>query len=71
VEENYQVRALVQDEGYSLLLDIPEEYDGADKIIEDAEDDLMELVMSKAGKIVFVNDGELNKHQRVAAICRY
>ncbi|MDO1447606.1 hypothetical protein Q0590_15155 [Rhodocytophaga aerolata] len=71
VEENYQIRALAQDEGYSLLLDIPENSNGSDKVMEDAVDDLIELVMSRAGQIVFVNDGELEKHQRVAAICRY
>jgi hypothetical protein len=71
VEENYQVRALAQDEGYSLLLDVPEDSNGSDKVMEDAVDDLIELVMSRAGQIVFVNDGELEKHQRVAAICRY
>jgi hypothetical protein len=71
VEENYQTRALAQDEGYSLLLDIPEDTNGSGKLMEDAVDDLIELVMSRAGQIVFVNDGELEKHQRVAAICRY
>jgi hypothetical protein len=71
VEENYQIRALAQDEGYSLILDIPENNNGSDKVMEDAVDDLIELVMSRAGQIVFVNDGELEKHQRVAAICRY
>jgi hypothetical protein len=71
VEENYQIRALTQDEGYSLILDIPENNNGSDKVMEDAVDDLIELVMSRAGQIVFVNDGELEKHQRVAAICRY
>jgi hypothetical protein len=71
VEENYQVRALAQDEGYSLLLDVPEDSNGSDKVMEDAVDDLIELVMSRAGQIVFVNDGELEKHQQVAAICRY
>lgn len=71
VEENYQTRALAQDEGYNLLLDIPENTNGSGLLMEDAVDDLMELVISKAGQIVFVNDGELEKHQRVAAICRY
>jgi hypothetical protein len=71
VEENYQTRAISQDEGYNLILDAPENYNGSGKVMEDAVDDLIELVMSRAGQIVFVNDGELEKHQRVAAICRY
>jgi hypothetical protein len=71
VEDSYQARAAIQDEGYSLILDVAEDYSGPDKVAEDAVDDLIELVFSRAGQVVFVNDGELEKHQRVAAICRY
>lgn len=71
IEENYQVRALVLDEGYSLALEVPDNYDGPGRIAEDAVDDLIELVFSKAGKVVFVEDGKLSNHQKLAAITRY
>jgi hypothetical protein len=71
VEENYQTRAVAEDDGYNLILDAPDNYNGSGKVMEDAVDDLIELVISRAGQVVFVNDGELEKHQQVAAICRY
>lgn len=71
IEENYQVRGLVLDEGYSLGLEIPDNYNGSGRIAEDAVDDLIELVISKAGNVVFVEDGKLSNHQQLAAITRY
>jgi hypothetical protein len=71
IEENYQVRALILDEGYSLALEVPDTYNGPGRIAEDAVDDLIELVISKAGNVVFVQDGKLGNHQKLAAITRY
>ncbi|QHT69426.1 hypothetical protein GXP67_23670 [Rhodocytophaga rosea] len=71
IEENYQVRGLILDEGYSLSLDVPDTYNGPGRIAEDAVDDLIELVMSKAGNVVFVENGKLGDHQQLAAITRY
>lgn len=39
--------------------------------MDDAVDELIEAVMTKGGKIVFVDDGTLAAHQRVALILRY
>lgn len=71
IEENYQVRALVLDEGYSLALEVPDNYNGPGRIAEDAVDDLIELVISRAGNVVFVEDGKLSNHQQLAALTRY
>jgi hypothetical protein len=71
MEENYQVRGLILDEGYSLALEVPDNYNGPGRIAEDAVDDLIELVISKAGNVVFVENGKLGDHQQLAAITRY
>lgn len=71
VEENYKQRALLQDDGYTLDMEVPDEYAGTAQVKEDAVDDLMEIVLSKAGNVVFVEDGQLANHQHLAAITRY
>jgi len=39
--------------------------------IDDAVDELLETVLQKGGRVVFVDDGTLNQHGRIAAILRY
>jgi len=40
-------------------------------LMDDAVDELIEAVMGKGGKVVFVDDETLENHQRVALILRY
>ncbi|HYG38602.1 MAG TPA: hypothetical protein VD908_08290 [Cytophagales bacterium] len=71
VEKEYQCPAILSDDGFRIDLRV----DGAevtpDKLKEDAVDDLIELVLSKGGDIVFVENGKLETHQHLAAITRY
>ena len=39
--------------------------------VDDIVDELVEAVMEKGGRVVFVDNGTLDLHQRVAAILRY
>jgi hypothetical protein len=71
VEKSYQPQAILMEDGYTLALDVPENYAGPGQVLHDAADDLIELVLDKAGKVVFVEDGDLSKHQQIAAIMRY
>jgi predicted transcriptional regulator len=34
-------------------------------------DEIIETVLRKQGQVVFVNDGSLEKHQRIALTLRY
>jgi hypothetical protein len=40
-------------------------------VIDDAVDEVIEEVMAKGGSVVFVDDGALEQHQRIAFILRY
>ena len=43
----------------------------APDVIDDAVDDLIETVMAKGGKVVFVDDGVLEQYQHITMILRY
>jgi hypothetical protein len=68
VEEGFNVSAGIEDNNV-LVMDIsnlPEK-----KIMPDAVDEVAEIVIEKGGKVVFVDDGTLGKHHKIAAILRY
>ncbi|MBN1619626.1 hypothetical protein JW890_02780 [candidate division WOR-3 bacterium] len=50
---------------------VPAEDPSAQGVIDDVVDDIIEEVLSKNGKVVFVNRGQLNEHGRIALILRY
>lgn len=67
-EEEYHVSAGLEEDN-SLVLDtsnLPE-----NRIMPDAVDEVAEIVISKGGKVTFVDDGTLGNHQKIAAILRY
>jgi hypothetical protein len=68
VEEDYHQPARVSESG--MLLTLVDEAGGPD-VMEDAVDDLVELVLQKGGQAFFFIDGALATHGRVAAILRY
>jgi hypothetical protein len=68
VEEDYHQPARVSESG--MLLTLLDEAGGPD-VMEDAVDDLVELVLQKGGQAFFFGDGALARHGRVAAILRY
>jgi hypothetical protein len=40
-------------------------------VIWDAVDELIEMVLSKQGRVVFVEDGTLDLHMRIGLVLRY
>ena len=68
VEEDYHAPALVDESGRHLTLMDDPTTPGA---IDDAVDDAIEAVLSRGGEVVFVDNGALEKHGRIALILRY
>jgi hypothetical protein len=68
VEEDYHQPARLSKSG--MLLTVVDEAGDPD-VLEDAVDDLIELVLQKGGGAFFFGDGALAAHGRVAAILRY
>ncbi|MBA3074865.1 MAG: hypothetical protein FP831_14775 [Anaerolineae bacterium] len=68
VEEDYHFPARVDETGRHL---VPAEDAASAGAIDDAVDDIIETVLSKQGRVVFVENGQLETHQRIALILRY
>jgi len=68
VEEDYHQPARRSESG--MLLTVVDEAGGPD-VLEDAVDDLVELVLLKGGQVFFLDAGALAIHGRVVAILRY
>ena len=68
VEEDFHFSARVDETGMKL---IPADDPTAPDVIDDAVDDIIETVLSKQGKVVFVEKGQLEAHQHIALILRY
>jgi hypothetical protein len=43
----------------------------APDVMPDAVDEIIETVLAKQGKVVFVENGQLEQHQRIAMVLRY
>jgi hypothetical protein len=68
VEENYHQPARIAADGVTLtLVDDPTPPD----VVDDAVDEIISLVLEKGGRVVFVDDGALPQHQRIAVMLRY
>lgn len=68
VEQNYHQAAHLDEAAGQLHV---VEADDPNANMADAVDDLIELVLAKQGDVVFVDDGALEGHQRVALTLRY
>jgi hypothetical protein len=68
VEEDFHFPARVDETGRHLT---PADDPAAPGVIDDAVDDIIETVLSKQGRVVFVENGQLETHQRIALILRY
>lgn len=68
VEKDYRCPGFVIEEEYHLFLRPPAL---PHKVLADAVDDLMEIVIEKNGQVIFVDNGQLRDYQRVALIMRY
>lgn len=69
VEKDYMMPGYIQDELFYINLDGREEV--LQKKIADAVDNVIEIVLSQNGKVVFVEDGKLEKFDRIALLLRY
>lgn len=68
VEEDYHYPARVDESGRHLM---PAEDAQAADVMDDAVDEIIEAVLDKQGEVVFVENGSLAEHQRIAMILRY
>lgn len=68
VEQNFHLPAEVDESGFVLT---PVENPEPDGKIMDAVDELIEIVLLQQGRVVFMDDGSLDNHDRVAMVLRY
>lgn len=68
VEEGYHEAAALDETGLRLL---PAGDAGAQRHLDDAVDEVIAVVLDKSGRVVFVDDGTLAAHSRIALILRY
>lgn len=68
VEEDYHQAVRVADDGMTLT---PVDDPTLPGVIEDAVDEIIAMVLDKGGRVVFVDNGALPQHQRIATILRY
>jgi len=68
VEEDFHFPARLDEKGEDLIAaDDP----AAPGVMDDAVDEIIETVLQKQGQVVFVDNGSLEKHQRIALTLRY
>jgi hypothetical protein len=68
VEEDFHYPARVDEGGTQLS---PAEDVEAPDVIDDAVDEIITAVLEKQGKVVFIENGQLQEHGRIALILRY
>ena len=68
VEEDYHTTARIDPDTKHLVLTNETDKPG---VMEDAVDEVIENVIAKGGKVVFVNNSSLEKYNRIAMILRY
>lgn len=68
VEEDFHYPATVDASGMHLT---PADDPTAAGVMDDAVDEIIETVLSKGGRVVFMDNGQLAEHQRIALILRY
>jgi hypothetical protein len=68
VEKDFSKPAFLGDDEYRLLLRPPV---GDHKIVNDAVDDIIETVMQKDGRVVFVHNDVLREFEGIALVKRY
>jgi hypothetical protein len=68
VEEDFHYPARLSANGKNLL---PADDSSAADVIDDAVDEIIEEVLNKKGRIVFMPKGQLTDHERIALVLRY
>lgn len=67
VEKGYHAPAIVTDNGGLAVVDQP----GGTEIMDDAVDEIIEIVLAKGGEVALVDDGTLAAYQKIALTLRY
>jgi hypothetical protein len=68
VEEDYHQPVRVDETGMHIVT--AEDVEAPD-VLDDAVDEIVETVLAKQGQVVFVENGTLSEHSRIALILRY
>lgn len=68
VEDDFHYPARLDESGKNI---IPTEDTTAPDVIDDAVDEIIEEVLNKKGKVVFLQNGQLSDHGRIALVLRY
>ncbi|MCS6825545.1 MAG: hypothetical protein NZ553_02925 [Caldilinea sp.] len=68
VEEGFHCPAVVDESG---MIPSPAEAPEAPGVIDDAVDEIIETMLAKQERVVFVENGQLAEHQCIALILRY
>lgn len=68
VEEDFHYPARVDESGLHIE---PAEDAEAPDVLDDAVDEVITTVLEKGGKVVFLENGQLDAHSRIALILRY
>lgn len=68
VEEDFHYPARVDESGLHIE---PAEDTEAPDVLDDAVDEVITIVLDKGGKVVFLENGQLDAHSRIALILRY
>lgn len=68
VEENFHFPAVVDETGRHIT---PADDSAAPGVIDDAVDEVIEMVLQKGGRVKFVDDGTLKEHQGITLLLRY
>lgn len=67
VEKSYHEPAIISTNGGIELVAEP----GGTEVIDDAVDEIIEVVLANGGEVALVEDGTLSQHQRIALVLRY
>jgi hypothetical protein len=67
VEEDLHYPGRMDDNGVLVRADDP----AAPNVMDDAVDEIIETVLNKQGRVVFVENGQLEKHRRIAMVLRF
>lgn len=70
VEKDYKPAAKLEKDKYTL---VPDDFNIRESsvVLQDAVDDIIELVLKNAGDIAFVDNGKLKKYKKIALITYY
>ena len=67
MEDDFHYPARLDEGGVPVRVDDPT----APDVIDDAVTEIIDTILNKQGKVVFVENGKLEEHRRIALILRF